>query len=77
LKDSKIPNSNFRSNRSIQTTQQSYIFELDRGNDETKTSATPFKMEDISMEFKIELLPDDPEIKQNNRLLIYSRVVCV
>jgi len=52
---------------------------LDLYNDEDAklTSAVPFKMENILMDFKIELLPDDPNLEQKNRLLIFSRVAGV
>lgn len=50
------------------------MFELaNQGDDEIKT-AIPFKMEDVSMDFRIELLPDDPKLEQKNRLLLFTRV---
>ena len=49
------------------------MFEIDQGDERVQT-ATPFKMEDVSMDFRIELLPDDPKLEQKNRLLIFSRV---
>lgn len=62
-----------RSNRTINTAVESQMFELANQDDDIKT-ATPFKVEDVFMDFRIELLPDDPKLEQKNRLLIFSRV---